>query len=67
MQVRIDPGDFNDNDGNIIFPAPLIGKLYKDDNVVSVEGTDVVVKLDDVQSEILQEFSRLKGMPISVQ
>lgn len=42
----------------------LIGKHYKDEGVVSIEGTDVVVKLDDVQSEILQEFARLKGMEI---
>jgi len=45
----------------------LIGKLYKDENVVSVDATDVVVKLDNVQSEILQEFAKLKGMAISVQ
>ena len=44
----------------------LIGKLYKDEGVVSVEGTDVVVKLDSVQSEILQQFSKLKGLEISV-
>ena len=42
----------------------LIGKHYKDEGVVSIEGTDVVVKLDDVQTEILQEFARLKGMEI---
>ena len=45
----------------------LIGKLYKDDGVVSVEGTDVVIKLDNVQSEILQKFAELKGMEIPVQ
>jgi len=45
----------------------LIGKLYKDEGVVSVEGSNVVVKLDNVQSEILQEFAKLKGMEIPVQ
>ena len=45
----------------------LIGKLYKDENVVSVEGTNVVVKLDKVQSEILQKFAELKGLEIPVQ
>ena len=45
----------------------LIGKLYKDEDVVSVKGANVVVKLDKVQSEILQVFAKLKGMEIPVQ
>ena len=45
----------------------LIGKFYKDEGVVSVEGDAVTVKLDNVQSEIMQEFAKLKGMEISVQ
>lgn len=43
----------------------LIGKHYKDDNAVSVDGAAVTVKLDKVQTEILQTFAKLKGMPIS--
>jgi len=45
----------------------LIGKFYKDEGVVSVEGASVNVKLDNVQSEILQTFAKLKGMEISAQ
>lgn len=43
----------------------LIGQFYKDEGAVSVDGADVVVKLDKVQSEILQQFAKLKGMEIS--
>ena len=43
----------------------LIGKFYKDEGVVSVEGDAVVVKLDDIQAEILTTFAKLKGMEIS--
>lgn len=43
----------------------LIGKFYKDESAVSVEGANVAVKLDKVQSEILQAFAKLKGMEIS--
>lgn len=42
----------------------LIGKHYKDEGAVTVEGANVVVKLDKVQSEILQVFAKLKGMEI---
>ncbi|MDH5376919.1 MAG: phosphoglycerate mutase family protein [Gammaproteobacteria bacterium] len=42
----------------------LIGKHYKDEGAVSVEGPNVIVKLDDVQSEILQKFANLKGLEI---
>ena len=45
----------------------LIGKFYKDEGAVRVEGADVAVKLDKVQTEIFQEFARLKGMGISTQ
>jgi broad specificity phosphatase PhoE len=45
----------------------LIGKHYKDGGVITVEGANVVVKLDKVQSEILQEFAKLKGMAIPAQ
>jgi len=43
----------------------LIGKFYKDENAVSVEGASVAIKLDKVQSEILQQFAKLKGIAIS--
>ena len=43
----------------------LIGKHYQDEGVVGVNGTDVVVKLDKVQSEILRTFAELKGLKIS--
>lgn len=43
----------------------LIGKFYKDEGAVSVEGSKVAVKLDEVQSEILQKFAQLKGMEIT--
>ncbi len=45
----------------------LIGKFYKDEGVVSVEGDIVMVKLDDVQAEILTTFAKLKGMEIAAQ
>jgi broad specificity phosphatase PhoE len=45
----------------------LIGKFYKDEGAVTVEGTNVVVKLDTVQAEILQTFAKLKGMEIAAQ
>jgi broad specificity phosphatase PhoE len=43
----------------------LIGNFYKDENVVAVEGDSVVVKLDDVQSDIVTQFAKLKGMEIA--
>ncbi len=43
----------------------LIGKHHKDEGAVSVEGADVVVKIDKVQAEILQVFAKLKGVKIS--
>lgn len=43
----------------------LIGKKYKDEGVVSVLGSTIQVKLDDVQSEILTAFASLKGMEIA--
>ncbi len=43
----------------------LIGKHYKDESAVRVEGADVVVKLDKVQTEILLEFAKQKGVGIS--
>ena len=44
----------------------LIGKHYKDEGLVGVEETDVVVKLDKIQSEILRTFAELKGLKISM-
>jgi len=43
----------------------LIGKFYKDEGAVRVDGTDVVVILDKVQAEILLEFAKQKGMEIA--
>lgn len=43
----------------------LIGKHYKDEGAVTVEGNAVIVKLDEVQSDILQTFAKLKGMKIT--
>jgi hypothetical protein len=43
----------------------LIGKLYKDQGVVSTEGSRIMVKLDDVQTDIITTFAKLKGMPIA--
>ena len=43
----------------------LVGKHYKDEGAVAVEGSSVVVKLDDVQSDILKTFAKLKGFEIS--
>ena len=43
----------------------LIGKHYKDEKAVAIEGAAVIVKLDKVQTEILQTFAKLKGMPIA--
>lgn len=42
----------------------LIGNFYKEEGAVSVEGDNIVVRLDSVQSEILQKFANLKGIVI---
>lgn len=42
----------------------LIGKSYTDEGAVSVEGSRVVVKLDDVQSEIITTFAKLSGAKV---
>lgn len=43
----------------------LIGKHYKDEGAVSIEASDVIVKLDAVQAEILREFARLKNITLA--
>jgi len=43
----------------------LIGKLYKDEGVVSIDGSRIMVTLDDIQAEIITTFAKLKGMEIA--